>query len=264
MRAADGTWRHVESTVSRFREPGEPAQLLVTARDVSAQVALRRQVTHLTFHDGLTGLPNRAYVEQRVREAASPVDPAPGTGSPARSIAGVILLDLDRFTAVNAAVGHGAGDVLLAQVGRRLRAAVPPQDTVARWGGDEFAVLVEATVSAEEIADMAERLARSVASSPFRAGEADVSMTACVGVALSGEGETGTLWRNADMAMSRAKERGEGRVEIYAGEDGPGGGPVPGGPQGGAGNPAGAGPDVSPAGTGAVNGAPGQSHAAAR
>jgi diguanylate cyclase (GGDEF)-like protein/PAS domain S-box-containing protein len=264
VRAADGTWRHVESTVSRFREPGGPAQLLVTARDVSAQVALRRQVTHLTFHDGLTGLPNRAYVEQRVREAAGPVAPAPGTASPAPSVAGVILLDLDRFAAVNAAVGHGAGDVLLAQVGRRLRAAVPPQDTVARWGGDEFAVLIEGTVSAQEIADMAERLARSVASSPFRAGEADVSMTACVGVALPGEGQAGTLWRNADMAMSRAKERGESRVEIYAGGDGPGGGSLPGGPLGGAGNPAGAGPDVSPAGTGAVNGAPGQSHAAAR
>lgn len=265
VRAADGTWRHVESTVSRFREPGGPAQLLVTARDVSAQVALRRQVTHLTFHDGLTGLPNRAYVEQRVHEAAGPAAPAPGTASPAPRIAGVILLDLDRFAAVNAAVGHGAGDVLLAQVGRRLRAAVPPQDTVARWGGDEFAVLVEGAVSAEEIADMAERLARSVASSPFRAGEAEVSMTACVGVAISAEGPAGGVWRNADMAMSRAKEQGEGRVEIYAGETGPGDDPRPGGPPGGAGNPAGAGPDVSPAGTGVVNGAPGQQpHAAAR
>ena len=262
VRAADGTWRHVESTVSRFREPGGPAQLLVTARDVSAQVALRRQVTHLTFHDGLTGLPNRAYVEQRVHEAA---DPAPGTTSPAPSIAGVILLDLDRFAAVNAAVGHGAGDVLLAQVGRRLRAAVPPQDTVARWGGDEFAVLVEGAASAEEIADMAERAARSVTSSPFRAGEAEVSMTACVGAALSGEGPAGAVWRNADMAMSRAKEQGEGRVEIYAGETGPGDDPRPGGPLGGAGNPAGAGPEVNPAGTGVVNGAPGQQpHAAAR
>jgi diguanylate cyclase (GGDEF)-like protein/PAS domain S-box-containing protein len=262
VRAADGTWRHVESTVSRFREPGGPAQLLVTARDVSAQVALRRQVTHLTFHDGLTGLPNRAYVEQRVHEAA---DPAPGTTSPAPSIAGVILLDLDRFAAVNAAVGHGAGDVLLAQVGRRLRAAVPPQDTVARWGGDEFAVLVEGAASAEEIADMAERVARSVTSSPFRAGEAEVSMTACVGAALSGEGPAGAVWRNADMAMSRAKEQGEGRVEIYAGETGPGDDPRPGGPLGGAGNPAGAGPEVNPAGTGVVNGAPGQQpHAAAR
>jgi diguanylate cyclase (GGDEF)-like protein/PAS domain S-box-containing protein len=264
VRAADGTWRHVESTVSRFREPGGPAQLLVTARDVSAQVALRRQVTHLTFHDGLTGLPNRAYVEQRVREAAGPAAPAPGTASPAPAIAGIILLDLDRFAAVNAAVGHGAGDVLLAQVGRRLRAAVPPQDTVARWGGDEFAVLVEGAVSAEEIADMAERLARSVASSPFRAGEADVSMSACAGVALSGEGPAGAIWRNADTAMSRAKQRGEGRVEIYAGETGPGDDPVPGGPPGGPGSPAGAGPDVSPTGTGIVNGAPGQSHAAAR
>jgi predicted signal transduction protein with EAL and GGDEF domain len=154
--------------------------------------------------------------------------------------------------------------VLLAQVGRRLRAAVPPQDTVARWGGDEFAVLVSGAVSPEEIADMAERLARSVASSPFRAGEAQVSMTACVGVALSGEGPAGAVWRNADLAMSRAKERGEGRVEVYAVEGGPGDAPLPGGPPGGAGNPAGAGPDVSRAETGVVNGAPGQPHAAAR
>ena len=83
--AADGTWRHVESTVSRFREPGGQAQSLVTARDVSAQVALRRQVTHLTFHDGLTGLPNRAYVEQRVREAAVPGAAAGKRARPSRS-----------------------------------------------------------------------------------------------------------------------------------------------------------------------------------
>jgi diguanylate cyclase (GGDEF)-like protein/PAS domain S-box-containing protein len=218
VRAADGTWRHVESTVSRFREPGGPAQLLVTARDVSAQVALRRQVTHLTFHDGLTGLPNRVYVEQRVREAAVPGDPA-AAGPAVPVVAGVILLDLDRFTAVNATLGHGAGDVLLAQVGRRLRAAVPPQDTVARWGGDEFAVLIEGMISAEEVADMAERIARSVASPPFRAGEANVSLTASVGVALSGTGPAGSVWRKADMAMSRAKERGGGQVEVYAGPD---------------------------------------------
>jgi diguanylate cyclase (GGDEF)-like protein len=239
VRAADGTWRHVESTVSRFREPGGPAQLLVTARDVSAQVALRRQVTHLTFHDGLTGLPNRVYVEQRVREAAGPGDPAAGKVAP--FVAGVILLDLDHFTAVNAALGHGAGDVLLAQVGRRLRAAVPPQDTVARWGGDEFAVLIEGMISAEEVADMAERLARSVASPAFRAGEADVSLTASVGVAFSDVGPAAGVWRKADTAMSRAKEQGGGRVEVYAGPDdaqapGPGDGEnsasgVPGEPQ---------------------------------
>src|SRR5215831_2773366 len=274
VRAADGTWRHVESTVSRFREPGGPAQLLVTARDVSAQVALRRQVTHLTFHDGLTGLPNRAYVEQRVREAAVPgAPPEPGPVSPEHPvIAGVILLDLDRFTAVNAAMGHGAGDLLLAQAGRRLRAAVPPQDTVARWGGDEFAVLIEGAVSAEEVTDMAERLARSVTSPPYRAGELDVSLTVSVGVALSGNGPMGDIWRKADMAMSRAKDQGGDRVEVYAGADGPGDSPlmvVPGssprdpGDPAGSGDPSGTGPAASPAGTGAALGMPGQPHAAA-
>ena len=266
VRAADGTWRHVESTVSRFREPGGPAQLLVTARDVSAQVALRRQVTHLTFHDGLTGLPNRVYVEQRVREAAGPGEEA-AAGRAVPIVAGVILLDLDRFTAVNAALGHSAGDLLVAQVGRRLRAAVPPQDTVARWGGDEFAVLIEGMVSAEEVADMAERLARSVASPAFRAGETDVSLTASVGVALVGGGPAAGVWRKADMAMSRAKEQGGARVEIYTGPDGPGDVPAPpvtGMPPGEAGGRPGAGPGAGPAGTGPASAVPGEPQAAAR
>src|SRR3984957_7636839 len=68
VRAADGTWRHVGSTALRYPVPGGPRQILVTARDVSDQVALRQQVAHLTFHDGLTGLPNRAYVEERTRD----------------------------------------------------------------------------------------------------------------------------------------------------------------------------------------------------
>src|SRR5579875_2788237 len=123
VRAADGTWRHVESTVMRYRLPGERDQLLVTARDVSGQVALRQQVTHLTFHDGLTGLPNRAYVEERAADALR----RHGEGGKAR--AGVIFLDLDRFTAVNDSVGHGAGDLVLAQAGRRLRAVVPSHGT---------------------------------------------------------------------------------------------------------------------------------------
>ena len=68
VRGADGSWRHVESTLSRYGPASEPARLLITSRDVSDQVALRRQLTQLTFHDGLTGLPNRAYVEERVKD----------------------------------------------------------------------------------------------------------------------------------------------------------------------------------------------------
>ncbi len=206
VRAADGTWRHLECAVLLYRVPGEPAQLLVTARDVSDQVALRQQVAHLTFHDGLTGLPNRAYVEERARESL-----AEGGGR-----AGVIFLDLDGFTAVNDLVGHGAGDLVLAQAARRLRAVVPAQDTVARWGGDEFAVLVENAASGPEIVELAERLASAIAGEPFRVADREIGLTASVGVALADESPPGVVLRNADVAMARAKDSGGGRVEVYA------------------------------------------------
>jgi diguanylate cyclase (GGDEF)-like protein/PAS domain S-box-containing protein len=216
VRAADGTWRYVEATVSRYRAGGGPDQLLVTARDVSDQVELRRRVAHLTFHDGLTGLPNRAYVEDRARDALS----LGHLHSPQRAarprVAGVILVDLDAFTGVNDAAGHTAGDLLLAQVARRLRAAVPSADTVARWGGDEFAVLVEGASSAQEVLDIAERILGSIEDSPFRVADHDVPLAASVGVALADGSPAGYVWRNADVAVSRAKEAGGGRVEVYA------------------------------------------------
>jgi diguanylate cyclase (GGDEF)-like protein/PAS domain S-box-containing protein len=236
VRAADGTWRHIESTVMRYPVPGASDQMLVTARDVSDQVALRQQVAHLTFHDGLTGLPNRAYVEERARDVLADVGAAGRTG--------VIFLDLDRFTAVNDSVGHGAGDLVLAQAARRLRAIVPVHDTVARWGGDEFAVLLENAGGVQEVAEIAERLAGAVAGEPFQVAGQQIALTASVGVALadpatqenpgtqepagtpappgpsedtaSRDHPPGLVLRNADVAMSRAKEAGGDRVEVYA------------------------------------------------
>ncbi len=208
VRAADGTWRHIESTVLRYQAPGEPIQMLVTARDVSDQVALRQQVTHLTFHDGLTGLPNRAYVEERARDVLRDAAVAGRTG--------VIFLDLDRFTAVNDSVGHGAGDLVLAQAARRLRAVVPVHDTVARWGSDEFAVLVENAGNVQEVAEIAERLAGAIAAEPFRVASQQITLTASVGVALADVDPPGLVLRNADVAMSRAKDTGGDRVEVYA------------------------------------------------
>jgi diguanylate cyclase (GGDEF)-like protein len=192
----------------RYRVPGEPDQLLVTARDISDQVALRQQVTHLTFHDGLTGLPNRAYLEERARHGLR----RRGDGTEA----GVVFLDLDGFTAVNDSVGHGAGDLVLAQAARRLRAIVPSHDTVARWGGDEFAVLIDDAPGVQDIADVAERMAGTISSAPFRVADRDIALTASVGVALADGSPTGLVLRNADVAMSKAKDSGGGRVEVFA------------------------------------------------
>ncbi|MBO0802364.1 MAG: EAL domain-containing protein [Nocardiopsaceae bacterium] len=252
VRAADGTWRHIECAALVYQMPGEPARMLLTARDVSDQVALRQHVNHLRFHDGLTGLPNRAYVEDRARGAlsaaeavarrgtAGPGDAARrgtagpgdfargGTAGPESAARGgtagpgearetaVIVLDLDGFTAVNDLIGHGVGDLVLAQAARRLRAAVPPMDTVARWGEDEFAVLVENVSGAQDVGELAERLGSAIAGEPFRAADREIGLTASIGVALADGDPPDVLLRNADVAMSRAKEGGGDRVEVYA------------------------------------------------
>jgi len=207
--AADGTWLHTESTISRYHRPGERHGLLITTRDMSDQVALQQQVTHLTFHDGLTGLPNRAYYEERVREVLTRDRDASGCVC--------VFIDLDGFTAVNDSAGHAAGDLLLSQAARRLRAAVPIDDTVSRWGGDEFAVFVESPADAQTVVDLADRLLSSVAAEPFRVAGSDITLTASIGVAFAEDRlEASELIRNADVAMARAKELGGGRVEIFA------------------------------------------------
>ncbi|MEV0585618.1 EAL domain-containing protein [Nonomuraea sp. NPDC050310] len=203
VRASDGTWRPTESVATRH--VGGEDLLLVTTRDISDQEALRNQVAHLTFHDGVTGLPNRAYFEERTREV---VDGG-------RTGVAVIFLDLDGFTAVNDSVGHASGDYLLGQAARRLRGAVRSDDTLARWGGDEFAVLVE--TEAQSAVDLAERLVRAVSQEPFRVADRDVALTASVGVAFAEEDVSpGDLLRNADVAMARAKDLGGRRVEVFA------------------------------------------------
>ncbi|MFB9963583.1 EAL domain-containing protein [Sinosporangium siamense] len=206
VRAADGTWRPTESVAVRHVRVDE--LLLVTIRDLSDKEALRNQVAHLTFHDGVTGLPNRAYFEERTREVLA------GRG-PGRTA--VVFLDLDGFTAVNDSVGHASGDYLLGQAARRLRVAVRAEDTLARWGGDEFAVLVESGTEAQAVVDLAERLVMAVSAEPFHVADRDVVLTASVGVAFSEDGMPGgDLIRNADVAMAKAKEQGGRRVEVFA------------------------------------------------
>lgn len=232
--AADGTWRHIECTMSHYHQLGERRQLLITARDLSDQVALRQQLTHLTFHDRLTGLANRAYFEERATEVLrqhrhgvstqTDGEAAPAGEDLAADLAAdltglriaAIFLHLDHFAAVKDSAGHAAGDLLLTQAARRLRAAVPPQHTLARLGGDEFAVLVEAHSGTSEAVDLAEYLARCIAAQPFLVSGRDVAVTASVGVAFAGDGPAGDVMHNADMAMSRAKASGGGRVEVFA------------------------------------------------
>ncbi|WP_460367085.1 putative bifunctional diguanylate cyclase/phosphodiesterase, partial [Actinocorallia lasiicapitis] len=211
LRTTDGTWLPTDSTFSRYA----PSRLLITTRDLSEEAALKRQVTHLTFHDGLTGLPNRAYFEERTRQVLARRDP----------VCAVVFVDLDGFTAVNDSAGHAAGDQVLAQAARRLRAAVHSGDTVARWGGDEFSVLVETAADAQTVVDLGERILRSLSEETYRVGERGIVLSASVGIAFADQeliesvdvhdADSASLIRNGDLAMARAKELGGGRVEVF-------------------------------------------------
>jgi len=157
--------------------------------------------------DPLTWLPNRALFGDRLRQA---LVRAEQSGGPV----GVMFLDVDDFKSINDTAGHGAGDRLLIVVADRLRASVRPFDTVARMGGDEFAVVLEG-LDPDAVLGIADRMLETL-QAPLRFEGRQLSVTASIGIAVStaGMGES-ELVRNADIAMYVAKNAGKGRYTLF-------------------------------------------------
>ena len=177
----------------------------------SADEALR----HRVLHDSLTGLPNRLSFVDSLRDA---LRRSTASGSPV----GILFLDLDHFKLINDSIGHHAGDELLQAVAPRLRAHLRPGDLVARFGGDEFGILVDRLSDEDEALAIADRVAGAF-SEPYLMGGADHFVTASIGIAIarpigSEPVEAELLIRDADAAMYRAKERGRGRCELFDAE----------------------------------------------
>ncbi len=188
---------------------GEGAVL--THVDVSLAKRAEQALSHQALHDGLTDLPNRELLAVRLAEAMT-------QAGRTQSVAGVCFLDLDQFKRVNDSLGHQAGDDLLLAVSRRLRAALRPTDTLARFAGDEFVVVWPDLPSAAEAERLAERL-RALFDEPFHLTQATLSLTASIGVAVGAAPQLpDQLLLAADAAMYDAKSRGRGCTRMFTDE----------------------------------------------
>lgn len=165
----------------------------------------RSRLAHRATHDALTGLANRWLFEEKFRDAINRALRSGRAG-------GLVLVDLDGFKGVNDRYGHDTGDLLLEAVAARLRGGLRRTDTVARWGGDEFAVLVEQVGTREHLALVREKL-RALVEKPVRAGERTLTVGASLGAALfPAEGrDLGTLVRLADSRLYEDKRVRQGR-----------------------------------------------------
>ncbi len=187
----------VLASLERTVELAEANRELRQARDEAQRQAL---------HDGLTGLPNRTLLRDRLQQAIL-------VGDRDKSGVALLIMDLDRFKDVNDTLGHHTGDELLQQVGVRLRSALRASDTVARMGGDEFAVVLPLAGHAEDASRVAQTLVLAL-EQPFTLAGHAVSIGASVGIAMYPEhgSDVKTLLRHADVAMYVAKRGGSGHA----------------------------------------------------
>ncbi|MFC4728897.1 EAL domain-containing protein [Coralloluteibacterium thermophilus] len=167
-------------------------------------------LTHQASHDALTGLPNRAFLFDRMQAAMGVY------GRDPERLFAVLFLDLDRFKVINDSVGHLVGDEVLKHAARRIASAVRQQDVVARLGGDEFAVLVADIEGERDARDVAERIIAALVA-PMPVGDKELFTSASVGIALASPRYRGAeeILRDADTAMYRAKAKGRNRSEVF-------------------------------------------------
>lgn len=208
FRCASGGYRWAEAVATLVDANGE--KLLVSAvRDIGerrkTELALERQATT----DALTGAANRALFLDRLQQALHRLERNEG-------YVAVLFLDLDRFKLINDTVGHLIGDAVLMKMAERLRRFLRPQDTLARWGGDEFAIVVEDLASPEKATALGARIIES-GRVPFLIGDERFICTTSVGIAVTQNSKHSAegLLQESDMALYRAKDRGRDRAEVF-------------------------------------------------
>lgn len=209
MRDAQAKLRYCQLSAQPIISGGLLAGFRGTVCDVTEEIEAKARIEHISRHDALTGLANRhqlhRYLAQRFAEGVSASQPLH-----------LLALDLDRFKPVNDSLGHGAGDQVLCQVARELRASVREGDLVARIGGDEFLIAVNGCLSAEQVSLMCNRMLEGIGRT-MRIDEHDIDIGASIGIAQAPQDGHGAedLLRYADIALYEAKAAGRNTLRFY-------------------------------------------------
>lgn len=204
-----GEWRHAEVVQTNLIDDPAVGGFVDNIRDITDEVEIADRLTHQALHDGLTHLPNRALLLDRLDQALA-------HAKRHDTLCALFYLDLDRFKTVNDSLGHPGGDRLLVVVAQRLLGCTRAEDTVARLGGDEFVVLSGSVGDEPSAMVTAERIRAALAEPIYLDDGQPVTVGASIGIAFATNNHNGdTLLQEADTAMYRAKDRGRNRWEVF-------------------------------------------------
>ena len=214
-RKRDGSLYYEEKTITPLLDDnGEITHFVSTGKDITERMQTQERLQYLAHHDVLTELPNRVLFADRLDQGLA------RARWHDRAVA-VMFLDLDRFKIINDTLGHDVGDRTLQAVSEALNAAIRSGDTVARVGGDEFAIILEDIASADDVAPVARKILQNLAK-PFVVDERELYVTTSIGISLfPGDGnDSQSLLKHADIAMYRAKEQGRNTYQFYSSDMG--------------------------------------------
>ena len=206
----DGTTAFAEiAGLPLQNQKGEIVGFRGIGRDITERRQMEEEIKHMSTHDSLTGLPNRVMFSQLLNHALA------SAKRYNRQVA-ILFIDLDRFKVINDTLGHEAGDQLLKEVARRLTQAVRAVDIAARFGGDEFVILIEELGDLGQVETVAERILSAILE-PINLSNEECRVTASIGISVFPKDaqDEQSLMKNADMAMYLAKEEGKNNYQFY-------------------------------------------------